>query len=75
MAKAHLPDLRNRTFGQSFRRKNTEAVTRPEAKAIAAEWERAGSWVQTGGRIAVPAEAVSAESVPQRVTLAEALGL
>ena len=71
--KCACPIYASGTLDERFRRKNTEAVAWPEAKAIAAEWERAGSWGETGFKPVASGLPEPAEGIPQRTTIAEAL--
>jgi len=71
--KCSCPIYASGTLGERFRRMNTEAVAWPEAKAIAAEWQRAGSWGAPGGPKATVPASEPAENAPARITVAEAL--
>src|SRR5580704_2074554 len=46
--KCSCPIYASGTLDGQFKRKNTERTTWPEAKAVVAEWETAGSWGAPG---------------------------
>lgn len=57
------------TLRRQFRRKNTERVTWPEAKAVSASWEAVGAW--DGG--VPPPEPVPAVEAPAKITIDRAV--
>jgi integrase len=58
------------TLGRSFKRKYTGKTGWEEARAVAAEWEKAGSWDGTpAARPPAPVEKI----LPSRITIADAI--
>jgi integrase/recombinase XerD len=69
--RCHCPIYVCGTLDGSFRRKNTKKTTWPEAKAVVAEWESAGSWDVRRNAPAAPAFAVvAAGSQPPKPSIA-----
>jgi hypothetical protein len=69
--RCHCPIYVCGTLDGSFRRKNTKKTTWPEAKAVVAEWESAGSWDTRRNSPAAPAFAVvAAGSQPPKPSIA-----
>src|SRR6266849_7192283 len=72
--KCSCPIYGSGTLNRQFTRKNTERTAWPEAKAVVAEWEAAGSW---SGHVKPteqsPVAQTPADTTPSRITMADAI--
>ncbi len=61
------------TLGGSFKRKYTGKSQWDEAKTVAAEWEKAGTWDGTPPSPLLPSAPIEIPAAPIRITLADAI--
>ncbi len=71
--KCSCPIYASGTLNGQFKRKNTERASWSDAKAIAAEWEKTGSWDGTPTSPPPPQPATVEKPVATRMTLADAI--
>lgn len=72
--KCSCPIYASGTLGGRFRRRNTEQNTWTEAKEVAAEWQKAGSWDAKAKPVEPPIETpVAADPLPPRISIADAI--